>query len=124
VFKKNRKKSVTKLEQQAITTVIGSDMKISGDISGDSAIRVDGIVDGNIDTKNGIVLGERSSVTGNLTCDYIVIYGKLNGHIHAKGLYIKSTGVINGDLNVEMIEIEVGGKYNGLLNMQNAETNN
>lgn len=118
MFNRTKNKTAIELEQQPITTVIGVDMKISGDITGDSTIRIDGNVDGNVSVKKGVILGEKSSVTGNLKSDYIVIYGKQNGNINAKGLYLKASGVINGDINVEIVEIEAGGKYNGKLNMQ------
>ena len=117
MFKKKNTKTASEFEQQPITNVFGSDMKITGDITGDSPIRIDGTVEGNITVKNGVILGEKSIVTGNINSDFIVVYGKLNGNIHSKNLYIKNTGVINGDIHVDIIEIEMGGKYNGRLNM-------
>lgn len=118
MFKKNKKRTATELEQQAITTVIGPDIKIVGNLTGENAVRVDGTIEGNVTIKNGVILGDRSTVRGNLQSDYVVIYGQLQGNIEAKGLYLKNTGVIQGDIHVESIEIELGGKYNGKLNMQ------
>lgn len=122
MFKRNKKRTATELEQQAIATVIGPDVKIVGDLSGESAVRIDGAIEGHVTIKNGVILGDHATVLGNLQSDYVVVYGHLQGNIETKGLYLKSSGVINGDIHVESIEIELGGKYNGKLNMQsNAE---
>ena len=124
MFKKFKNKSAIELEQQPISTIIGADIKITGDISGDTAIRIDGMVEGNVTVTKGVILGEKSSVRGNLKANDIVIYGKLNGTIHAAALHLKASGEVNGDINVDVVEIEAGGKYNGKLNKQGAHERN
>ena len=65
---------VSKLDSLPINTVLGTDINYEGDISGDSIIRIDGNVKGNISLKQGIILGEKAYVEGNMDSDYIILF--------------------------------------------------
>ncbi|WP_018631251.1 bactofilin family protein [Niabella aurantiaca] len=122
MFNKNTPKDKkTNLDNITINTVIDEGMLITGNISGEGAIRIDGKVEGNIDLKEGIILGEKSEVTGSVKSNIIVVHGKLYGNLNCRYLYIKSTGLIDGDIEVGAFEVELGGKYNGTLKMQDHE---
>lgn len=109
-----------KTNNEAITSIIGADMKITGDISSATSIRVDGAISGNVHAEKLIVIGEKADVKGDLSSKKIIIFGKLQGNINAGEIQLKATGVINGDISVQTVEIEIGGKYNGKL-MMNTE---
>lgn len=81
---KNRDAGVSKLDSLPINTVLGSDINYKGDISGDSIIRIDGKVKGNISLKQGIILGEKAYVEGNMESDYIILFGHIKGNIKSK----------------------------------------
>jgi len=63
------------LDSLPITTVVGNDMVFKGDILGEGIIRIDGKVEGNISSKQGIILGEKAAVNGTLESDQIIIFG-------------------------------------------------
>ncbi|EOR30622.1 polymer-forming cytoskeletal protein [Elizabethkingia meningoseptica] len=107
----------TNLSQQAISTVIASEIEITGDIKGTNTIRIDGKVTGNILVESGIILGENAYVEGNLNSKTIIVYGTLKGNLTCDELQLRSTGKVEGDLNVKSLEVEIGGKYNGKVNM-------
>lgn len=118
MFKKNPPKmQPTNLSQQAISTVIASEIEITGDIKGTNTIRIDGKVTGNILVESGIILGENAYVEGNLNSKTIIVYGTLKGNLTCDELQLRSTGKVEGDLNVKSLEVEMGGKYNGKVNM-------
>lgn len=122
MFNKNTAKDKkTNLDNITINTVIDEGMLITGNISGDGAIRIDGKVEGNIDLKEGIILGEKSEITGSVKSNIVVVHGKLYGNLNCRYLYIKSTGLIDGDIEVGAFEVELGGKYNGTLKMPGHE---
>lgn len=120
--RQSKKNEALKLDSTPITTVLASDIAVKGDINGNETIRIDGKVEGNIDVKKGIIIGENGKIEGNLKSDYIIVYGFMNGSIFSKELMIKTSGVVNGDITTESIEIELGGKYNGKLTMQTEQT--
>lgn len=115
---KNKNDKKHSIETLPIDTVVGIDITFKGDVKGESIIRIDGSVEGNLSLSKGIVIGEKGKVTGNLKSDRIIIYGSVWGDISCKELNIKSSGTINGNIQTESVEIELGGKYNGNLNMQ------
>lgn len=117
-MRNSKKKNNRSVESQPIDTVIGADILFKGDIKGESIIRVDGSVEGNLSLTKGIVIGEKAKINGNLKSDRIIIYGSIFGDINCKELNIKSTGVVNGNIQADNIEIEMGGRYNGNLTMQ------
>ncbi|CAA7197314.1 bactofilin family protein [Chryseobacterium potabilaquae] len=119
----NKTKSTSngKINNEVITSIIGEDMIITGDITSKTSIRIDGTILGNVNTEKLIVLGEKANVTGNLKSKSIIIYGKLEGNINADEMQLKMTGMVNGDISVKTIEIEMGGKYNGNLMMNDEQ---
>lgn len=119
-MKNSKNKSNHSIESQPIDTVIGTDIFFKGDIRGESVIRIDGTVEGNLSLSKGIVVGEKAKVTGNLKSDHIIIYGNISGDIVCKALSIKNSGIVNGNIQADNVEIEPGGKYNGNLSMQSS----
>ena len=112
---KNRDSGVSKLDSLPINTVLGSDINYKGDISGDSIIRIDGKVEGNISLKQGIILGEKAYVEGNMESDYIILFGHIKGNIKSKEIILKAAGTVEGDITTDALEIEMGCRYNGNL---------
>lgn len=122
MFSVNKKENNTsqKLLNEAITSIIGEDMNITGDLISNTSIRIDGKVVGNITTKKLIIVGEKADIKGDLSSKNVIVFGRLDGNVIAGEVQIKKSGIINGDISVQAIEIEMGGKYNGKL-MMNAE---
>lgn len=123
MFTKSTKELKNVLNQLEITTVVASGISINGDVSGDTAIRIDGNVEGNVDMKKAIIIGDKGCIKGSLTSDAIIVFGRLTGNLNCKTLQIKNTGVIEGDITTESLEVDMGGKYNGNLKMNVREIN-
>lgn len=114
---KKKTLSSSKIDSMPISTVFGVDVVVTGDMQGETVIRIDGKVKGNVSFKQGIVLGEKAQIEGNVNSDCIVIYGCVTGNITCKELIVRKSGIINGDIQTEAVEIAMGGKYNGKLAM-------
>lgn len=122
----DRKKEtgISKLDSMPITTVVGTDIVFKGDIHGDGIIRVDGKAEGNISSKQGIILGEKADVEGSLESDNIIIFGQIKGSIKSKELILKSTGIVLGEIISDFLEVEMGCKYEGNLRIGRQEVQN
>ncbi len=112
---RNKEVVISKLDSLPITTVVGNDMVFIGDIQGDGIVRIDGKVEGNITSKQGIILGEKAEVNGSLESDNIIIFGYIKGTIRTKELILRSTGSVNGDITSDFLQVEKGSKYDGTL---------
>ncbi|MEA4905089.1 MAG: polymer-forming cytoskeletal protein [Petrimonas sp.] len=83
--------------------------------------RIDGRVEGNISLKQGIILGDKAFVEGNMESDYIILFGHIRGNVKSKEIVLKSTGTVQGDIVTDALEIEMGSRYNGNLKISRIE---
>jgi cytoskeletal protein CcmA (bactofilin family) len=118
MFKKSKQVQITDINQQEISTLIGEGFTLTGELTGKSVVRIDGKVTGNINVENGIILGEKGVIVGDIQTTSAIIYGTVNGNVKASQLEIKKTGKVNGDIRTETLEIEFGAQYNGKLEMK------
>ena len=118
---RKRENGVSKLDSMPINTIIGNDIVFKGDIYGENVIRIEGKVEGNISLKQGIILGEKAFVEGNMESDYIILFGHIKGNIKSKEIVLKSTGTVQGDIVTDALEIEMGSRYNGNLKISQIE---
>lgn len=118
MFKKNNNRlSVSSSQQLNINTVIAEELAIVGDLNGEESIRIDGRVKGNINIKDGVILGEKSLVEGNIQAESLIIFGKIIGNIVCKSLQVKEQGMISGDISTDTLNVEKGAIINGHLSM-------
>jgi len=98
-----------------ISTFIGADASIEGNIEFKGTIRVDGKVKGKISSNSGtVVVGENAVVNAEVFVNVAVIMGELNGTIDAKErIEVYPPGRVGGDIHTPIISIEPGGVFNG-----------
>jgi cytoskeletal protein CcmA (bactofilin family) len=98
-----------------ISTFIGADASIEGNIEFKGTIRIDGKVKGKIASNSGtVVVGEHAVVNAEVFVNVAVIMGELNGTIEAKErIEVYPPGRVGGDIHAPVISIEPGGVFNG-----------
>jgi cytoskeletal protein CcmA (bactofilin family) len=80
-------------------------------------VRIEGQITGHVLIDEGLILGEKGVVTGNVVTKEMIVYGTVLGNINAHSLEIRSTGRITGDINTQVLQVESGGAHNGKLAM-------
>lgn len=117
LFSKNK----VALDQQSISTLISEKSVLDGNLKAPAFARIDGQVTGNVHIAEGLILGEKGSILGNVITKELVVYGTIQGDIQAHSLEIKATGKITGEIKTQALSVENGAVYNGSLSMcQNA----
>ncbi|MBP1669297.1 MAG: putative acyltransferase [Bacteroidetes bacterium] len=97
---------------------IGVGTEITGDVSTNGDIRIDGLLTGNLKTKGKLVIGETGSIKGEITCKNTVVEGSVNGKINVSELLtMKATSSLKGDITTRRLAIEPGAKFTGNCNM-------
>ena len=87
---------------------------IKGEISSPYDIRVDGTFEGKVQTKGRVVVGEAADVKGDVICENIDLWGKMDGNVFVKNtLSLKDGCTVNGNLNVRRLSVELGSVFNG-----------
>lgn len=93
--------------------------KIIGKVIADSDFRVDGIIEGDIQCKGKIVIGEKGAIQGDMTCQNADILGCVEGSLKVENtLALRATGSINGDVQTKVLIVEPKAQFNGSCSMK------
>ena len=77
---------------------LGAEVTVTGNISGQGNLHIDGRVDGDVSCTS-LIVGNSGQVNGNITADNAKIAGSINGTVAAKVLTIEASARITGDLS-------------------------
>ena len=111
------KKDNVALDLQSISTLISEGCILDGNLKAPAFARVDGQVTGDVMVDEGLILGEKGSILGNILTKEMVIYGTVTGNIQTNSLEIKATGKVTGEIRTQSLQVENGAVYNGSLSM-------
>jgi cytoskeletal protein CcmA (bactofilin family) len=100
--------------ENKLPNMIGSDTKIVGDIETNGDLRIDGVIEGSIQSKGKIVIGTNGSLKGKVKCANAEIAGEINGEICVDELLsLKATSKLVGDIKTAKLSIEPGALFSG-----------
>ena len=111
------KKNKQGIYSQSITTLISEGSVVDGSLQAKAFARIDGHVKGNVDISEGLILGKDGIIDGNVTTKELVVHGTVNGNIIVSAIEITATGKVTGDITTGALSVETGGVYNGRLVM-------
>ena len=107
-----------KFNNELVTTVIGEETSIKGALHSQRSVRIDGQLEGEINSQGEVYIGETSRVKANIFGKNVVVSGEVIGNIEStKALHITKTGKVYGDISGDTLTIEEGGIYRGKVNM-------
>ena len=93
-------------------------VQLEGPLAVTGTFRVDGQVKGNIVSEHSLVLGEDARVEGQIEGNHVVIAGRFDGVIFAKGrVEIQAKGVVTGEIHTPCLVIEPGAIFDGRCHM-------
>ena len=92
--------------------------EITGDITSNGDLRIDGKLNGSVTMEGKLVIGEKGEVDGDINCTNATVAGTLKGRINVKELMtmLKSAHV-EGDLITGKLAIEPGAEFTGTCSM-------
>jgi cytoskeletal protein CcmA (bactofilin family) len=98
-----------------VTTVIGKSVTIRGEISGSEDLYLDGEVQGTVSLPTSrLTVGPNAHVLADLEVRDVVIFGHIEGNIHAAGrVDLRQTAVVLGDIYTNRLSIEEKASISG-----------
>ena len=93
-------------------------VRLEGTLEFPGTFRVDGQFRGNIISTETLVLGESARVEGQIEGNHIVIAGRFDGVIFAKGrVEIQVKAIVTGEIHAPCLVIDPGGIFDGHCHM-------
>src|SRR5262249_17255283 len=91
---------------------------LEGTLQVKGTFRVDGNVKGNIIAEQTLILGEGAKVEGQIEGNHVVIAGRFDGVIFAKGrVEIQAKAVVTGEVHSPCMLMDPGGIFDGRCHM-------
>lgn len=105
-------------KSDVIENIIGRSCTIRGDLAADGAFRIDGTIEGSVESRASVVLGESGVIRGGVRGTDVVIAGTVQGDVICEGhLEILAKGTVEGDIAAKSMRIETGGVFRGTSRM-------
>lgn len=105
--------------QSRTVSVLGGGMTVTGDVTGDGELRIEGRVEGSVSTKGRVIVDAGGEVEGGIEAEEVIASGKVSGNIKAKGAARLKKGCrVEADIEAAVIELEEGGVVNGRIQMK------
>lgn len=99
-------------------TVIGDGASIEGAIRSERSIRIRGNVQGEIESKQRVVVEEHAQVQARISAEHVTVLGEVNGAVECAGrLEIASSGKVSGEVSAGTLVIQEGAFFEGHLKM-------
>ncbi|PTX60400.1 polymer-forming protein [Kordia periserrulae] len=98
---------------------IGKSTNIKGEVVSKADFRIDGKLEGSVETTGKIVIGSTGVIIGKVVCTNADIEGRFNGELVVTELLtLKSSAIIEGDVTVSKLSVEPGATFNATCSMK------
>jgi len=106
--------------QAPISTLVGVDTRVHGDIEFSGGFHVDGYVKGNVratkDDRSVLSISERGCIEGSVVVAHVVLNGTVKGDVRAtQRVELGPKARVIGNVQYKLIEMSIGAEVNGKL---------
>jgi len=116
MFEANKTQQTT--ETGGATAFLGKGAKLVGKISLDGPARIEGQIEGEIEAKDTLTIGEDAVVKAKITGTTVIVHGQVIGDVAARTrLELKSPGRIQGNITTATLVIQEGTSFEGNCSM-------
>jgi len=101
-----------------LETIVGNDTRIAGKVSVKGTVRVDGIVEGDVQA-DWVVVGETGKILGNIRTRGMVVGGSVEGNIEAtETVELREKSTMVGEIDTPKLGISEGAIFDGRARMR------
>jgi cytoskeletal protein CcmA (bactofilin family) len=102
----------------AVVAFVGKGVEFKGTISYGGTVRIDGSLDGEIQTDGSLLVGPEAVITAKVSTGTVVCMGKIIGDVTAKEkIKLLAPAVLTGGVKTPKLSIENGVLFNGTVKM-------
>ncbi len=112
---------------ESFETIIGSSLRVDGNLLLRSSVRIDGLVNGNILQEDGceatVAIATGATVTGDIRAKHVIVSGTLQGNIFSSDrVELLETAFVSGDITYGTLGMQVGARLEGKLRQSDGES--
>ena len=97
-----------------LETIVGPDSIFLGTIKSKNSVRIDGKIEGGVAEANGVIIGEKGQVQGDVNARTVIVGVKITGNITAMhNLEILPKAQVYGDIHTATLSIGEGAVFEG-----------
>jgi cytoskeletal protein CcmA (bactofilin family) len=93
-------------------TIIAQGLKITGSVSAEGLIEVNGHIDGDVHCTS-LFISRKAIINGSVEADRIIINGRVEGPVRGSDVELKSRAHVVGDIQHQYLSIERGAYFQG-----------
>ena len=106
-------------EVQEVVAFLGKGTDFRGVLHFEGTIRVDGRLEGEVFTRDTLIVGDTADIQGNLNVGSIITSGRINGNIvAATKAHFMAPGSFTGDVAAPALQVDEGFMFNGRCEMK------
>ena len=99
-------------------TLLAKGVVLKGEIHVEGTVRIDGRLDGDIQTKGQVIIGEDGLVQGTITAGTVVSSGRIKAKVMAnERVHLMKTATLIGEILTPVLLMEEGAKLQGVTDM-------
>ena len=111
---------MTRNRKVELSTIIGKGSKITGKLYVDGGVRIDGEIEGNIESNGFVTIGLSGYAKADIKANECLISGRVEGNVTVSdGLELDSTANLTGNIIAKVMKIHTGAVFNGQSQMGN-----
>jgi len=101
-----------------LSTIIGKGSKIKGTLYVQGGVRIDGEIEGTIESDGFVTIGASGVAKADIKADECLISGKVIGNVTCKdAVELDRSAKMNGDIIAKILKIHTGAVFNGSSSM-------
>ncbi len=106
-----------------IKAYLGEDTVFSGTLSFNGVVRIDGKMDGEVNTDDTLIVGENGVLEANINAGTVICRGKIKGTIKAsQRIEIHTNSEVVGNISTPALLVENGAIFDGTCDMTGNES--
>ena len=106
-------------ESEAALSIIGSGMRVVGDITAEGVVKIEGTVIGTVRAGRQVLVAKGGEVEGDVITREAIIGGEVRGSIRAdERVEIQASCVVHGDIAAKRLLVQEGGDRPGILDQR------
>ncbi len=103
---------------EGTVSIIGPGMTLVGDCKSEGTIRIEGRVEGNVESGKSIMIAKDAVVTGDIIAHDAIISGRIQGRLTVASMVgLQASCSVNGEINARHMLIEEGAVVNASVKM-------